>query len=206
LSVLCAAVPIRVIDPEGPADPPVLDDVVARLQAGECVVVPTDTVYGLAAALTHAGAVARLAELKGRDRSVPIAVLVADGDQAAEIARLTGPAEQLARQHWPGALTLVVDAAPGVAEVIGADDGSVGVRSPDHPFLHAVAQRVGPLATTSANVHGQPTPARASDVAAQFPTVALVVDGGPCEGEPSTVVDVRFDPVRVLRRGPVRVD
>jgi tRNA threonylcarbamoyl adenosine modification protein (Sua5/YciO/YrdC/YwlC family) len=199
-------VPVRVIDPEGPVDEAVVAEVAARLGAGECVVVPTDTVYGLAARLADPGAVGQLWDLKGRARSVPIAVLVVDAAQAATIASLGEEARGLAEAHWPGALTLVVEGAPGVGTAVGSDDGSVGVRAPNLAFVRAVAARVGPLATTSANLSGEATPEQASAVAALFPDVDLVVDGGPCRGEPSTVVDARVDPVRVIRQGPIRLD
>lgn len=197
--------PFRVIDPQAADDPQLVAEAAEQLLAGACIVVPTDTVYGLAAALSAPEAVAQLAVLKGRARSVPIAVLVADEEQAGLVAELGGEATRLAAQHWPGALTLVVHARPGVAEVIGADDGSVGVRAPDHPFLRALAVTAGPLATTSANAHGQPTPETAASVRSVFPSIDLVIDGGRCAGEPSTVVDTRESPPRIIRQGALRI-
>lgn len=177
-----------------------------RLAAGEVLVLPTDTVYGLAAALARPEAVARLAELKGRPADLPIAVLVADAGQAASLAHLTPLAGRLAARHWPGPLTLVLDARPGVAEVVGSAQGTVGVRCPDHRLVVALAERVGPLAATSANVHGAATPTTAAGVAAAFPDVATVLDGGPASGTASTVADARGEAPLVLRAGPLALD
>jgi L-threonylcarbamoyladenylate synthase len=175
------------------------------LRAGGVVVLPTDTVYGLAAALDHPEAVARLSVLKERPRGVPIAVLVTGVEQAAALGVLGEQAAALAEAHWPGALTMVVDAVPGVAAVIGSDDASVGIRAPDHAVLQALAAEVGPLATTSANRHGEATPTTLAEVLDQLGEVDAAIDGGACEGVPSTVVDVRVDPPVVLRQGEVVV-
>lgn len=166
---------------------------------------PTDTVYGLAALVDVSGAVDRLAHLKGRPAHVPIALLAADVDQARAVARMGPLADRLAAEHWPGPLTLVLDGRDDVGARVGSVDGSVGVRCPDHVLVRAIAAAVGPLATTSANMHGDPTPATAAEVAALFPSVGLVLDGGRCAGEPSTVVDARGEQPVVLRRGPLRL-
>lgn len=185
------------------ADPGAHRIAVAVLRAGGCAVVPTDTVYGLAAALDHPAAVDRLAALKGRPSGMPIAVLVASAGQAASIATLGPLAIDLAHRWWPGPLTIVVEARGGVAEVVGSADGSIGVRCPDQPFLQELAAEVGPLATTSANLHGAPTPSTADAVAALFPEIDLAVDGDACGGVPSTVVDGRGESPVVLRSGPI---
>jgi tRNA threonylcarbamoyl adenosine modification protein (Sua5/YciO/YrdC/YwlC family) len=206
MSLLCPAVTIldaRRAPTDEEAMAAAVDRVGAELRAGRCVVVPTDTVYGLAALLSAPAAVDGLAALKGRPRSVPIALLVTDLTQATEVADLTPAATALARRHWPGPLTLVVDAAPGIGTTVGSEDGSVGVRCPDHPLLRALAAVVGPLATTSANRHGEPPATTAADAAAAFPTLGLVVDGGVCDGVVSTVVDVRTATPEILRQGGV---
>jgi len=170
-----------------------VDAVVRVLEAGGAVVLPTDTVYGLAALPGHED---RLYELKDRPESVPIAVLVADLEQAARIGRLDARARRLAEAFWPGPLTVVVDRVDGA--------GTVGLRCPDHDLVRAVAARVGPLPTTSANRHGVPTPSVAAEAAASLAGEAdLVVDGGPCGAVASTVVDLTGDEPQVLREGAV---
>jgi tRNA threonylcarbamoyl adenosine modification protein (Sua5/YciO/YrdC/YwlC family) len=178
----------------GVGDAGAVSAVVAALRAGQAVVVPTETVYGLAALPAHQDL---LLELKGRPESVPIAVLVADLDQAADAAGwgLAPMARQLAKAFWPGPLTVVVRTASGT---------TLGIRCPDHPFVRQVAVEVGPIATTSANLHGQPTPAGAEEAAASLAgPVAVVVDGGELTGQASTVVDVTTGELRILREGPI---
>jgi tRNA threonylcarbamoyl adenosine modification protein (Sua5/YciO/YrdC/YwlC family) len=183
------------------------DVAVAALAAGHVVAIPTDTVYGLAVGATVQGATDRLFALKGRPRHVPLAVLVADTEQAWSIVDPGWPAaceqaRRLATRYWPGALTLVVPRAPGWTADLGEDGGTVGVRCPDHEWVRTLCRQAGPLATTSANLHGGPTPFTAAEVAALLGSaVAVVVDGGRCAGLPSTVVDATVDPPLLLRRG-----
>lgn len=163
------------------------------LRGGGTVVLPTDTVYGLAAL---PGNEHRLAELKGRPADMPVAVLVASREQARAVS---GPwsevAERLAARHWPGPLTLVL---PGR----DAAGRTVGVRWPSHPFVVALAAEVGPIATTSANRHGEPTPSTAVDAVRSLTLLPdLVVDGGRCDGVASSVVDVTGPEPVVLREG-----
>lgn len=166
----------------------------AVLRAGGTVVLPTDTVYGLAALPEH---VDRLAHLKGRPAEMPVAVLVADLDQARALVVEPFPAAALrmARAHWPGPLTMVLPARD-------ADAPTVGVRWPRHELVVALAAEVGPLATTSANRHGQATPATAAEAAASLvEPVDLVIDGGVLDAPPSSVVDLTAEPPVVLREG-----
>ena len=107
-------------------------------------------------------------------------------------------------RFWPGQVTLVLPEARAAVAHLGADDGTVGIRCPDHELTRAIAARVGPIATTSANVHQAPTPVVATAVSEQLPGVDLVVDGGePVAGIPSTVVDVTGTHPNVLRVGTV---
>jgi tRNA threonylcarbamoyl adenosine modification protein (Sua5/YciO/YrdC/YwlC family) len=131
------------------------------LRSGGVVLLPTDTVYGVAVDPTIPGATQRLFDLKGRGRDIPIAVLVADAEQAWSIARhpVLPAALGLAARHWPGALTLVVWRDPAWPADIGDDLATVGVRCPDHDLVRAWCREVGPLATSSANRHGEPSTA-----------------------------------------------
>jgi L-threonylcarbamoyladenylate synthase len=177
----------------------VIREAVAHLRAGRPVVVPTDTVYGLAVDASRPGALDRLYDLKERPAELPIAVLVAAVAQAATIVDMGEAARRLAGRHWPGALTMVLPAHDG---------GRLGVRLPAHPVPRALAALVGPLSTTSANLHGQPTPAEAPAVAAVFGPAPdlLVIDGGACGGTASTVVRVEGDGrIEVLRQGAVLI-
>ncbi len=187
--------------------------VVARaagiLRAGGVVGLPTDTVYGLAALPDVTGATAALFALKGRAAEVPIAVLCASPDQALGLAApgaVSDDTARIAARLWPGPLTLVLPRRPGLGYALGEPETTIGVRCPDDGLVRALADEVGPLATTSANLHGAPTPVTAAGVAALFgPGLALVLDGGPCSEPPSTVVDATGDRWRVLRAGPIGV-
>ena len=170
-----------------------VDAAEAALRGGGAVVVPTDTVYGLAALPGNEDV---LYTLKDRPDSVPIAVLVADVEQATTAGRFDERALRLADAFWPGPLTIVVETTAG--------GSTVGIRCPDHDLVRALCRRVGPLPTTSANRHGVPTPPTAAEAADSLAGVpALVIDGGPCGGVASTVVDMTGDAPVVLREGAV---
>ena len=180
------------------------DEVVVALRAGEVVVLPTDTVYGVAVRADAPGAAGRLADLKGRAAGQPVAVLVASIEQAGSVGVLSGWARSLAERWWPGPLTLVLPRRPDIRWDLGAPEDTVGVRLPDHDLVRAVAAEVGPLATTSANRHGEPTPETAEGAAAALARhPVLVVDHGPCTGLASTVVDATGSAPVVLREGPI---
>ena len=181
-----------------------VDSAAAILRGGGVIVMPTDTVYGLAALPGEEGATTRLFELKGRGSDAPLAVLCADVERAAALADpACGPAlHDVAGHWWPGPLTLVVLRAPGVRLHLGEPAGTVGLRIPDHAFVRALAREVGPIAATSANRHGAPTEPSALAAATSLAgDVDLVVDGGTIEGTASTVVDTTRSPWRVLRSG-----
>lgn len=166
--------------------------------------VPTDTVYGLAANAADAGAIQQLFELKERPDDRSIAVLVADLAAAETLVDFTPQARRLAEHFWPGPLTIVAARTPAAPPHLGTG-ATIGVRLPDDDIMRAVAAP-GPLAVTSANLHGGPTPSTAQGVAELFPTLSLVIDGGPRPGASSTVVDMTTTAPVVLREGPISLD
>ncbi|MXZ52936.1 MAG: threonylcarbamoyl-AMP synthase [Acidimicrobiaceae bacterium] len=176
----------------------------AALQDGEPVGVPTDTVYGLAAAAADADTVQQLFELKERPSDRSIAVLVADIAGAESLVTLTQQSRRLIGRFWPGPLTIVAARGPEAPPHLGTG-ATIGVRLPDDDLMCAIATPA-PLAVTSANLHGGPTPSTAQGVAELFPTLGLVVDGGSRPGASSTVVDVTGSTPAVLREGPISLD
>ena len=188
-----------------------LTEAAAALRAGGVVLIPTDTVYGLAA-LTPA-AEEDLFVLKDRPADRSIAVLVADRPAAESLAASVPPTlAELMDRHWPGPLTVVLPRRMAAGTQIGGDAETVGVRCPDHPWLRTLLAEVGPLATTSANRHAHPTPPQAADALSTLlpdphsgAHVAVAIDGGPCRGEASTVVTWRDDELQVLRPGPLNL-
>jgi L-threonylcarbamoyladenylate synthase len=171
---------------------------------GEPIVVPTDTVYGLGAVLSAPGAIDELFALKGRSFAQPLAVLVADADQAAELGRLDAAARAVVERFWPGPLTVVVPRRTAVELRLGGSDDTVGLRCPDHGPLRNLLATVGPMAFTSANRSGEPTPTTAAGVREQLGDAVVVVDGGTLVDAASTVADLTGELV-VLRVGPISV-
>ena len=174
------------------------------LGAGKPVGVPTDTVYGLAAHAADADAVQRLFELKERPSDLSIAILVSDRAAAQTLVQFTLQARRLAEHFWPGPLTIVAARMSTAPPHLGTGT-TIGVRLPDDDIMRAIAEP-GPLAVTSANLHGGPTPSTAQGVAELFPTLSLVIDGGPRPGASSTVVDMTGAAPVILREGPISLD
>jgi L-threonylcarbamoyladenylate synthase len=182
---------------------------VAALRRGELAVLPTDTVYGLAADAFSPPAVVRLLEAKGRGREVPVPVLVGAWRTLDGLAAdVTPQARALVEAFWPGPLTLVVRAAGSLAWDLGETRGTVAVRMPLHPVALAVLEATGPLAVTGANRTGLPPATDCAEAARQLGrAVQVYLDGG-ATGEPvaSTVLDLTGDLPRVLREGALPVD
>jgi len=175
------------------------------LEAGDAVVFPTDTVYGLGA---RPDAARRLFEIKGRPRDLTLPVLAAGVADARGVARFDGRAEALAASFWPGGLTIVLPrAASSAGWDLGEQRETVGVRVPDSEVARSLLSMTGPLAVTSANPSGEPTPATCEEVrAALGEGVAVYVCAGAAPGgTPSTVVDLSGEP-RILRAGPIPIE
>lgn len=176
------------------------------MRAGGVAVLPTDTVYGLAAAPSSPDAIARLFALKDRPRTRNLPIMVAGVEQLPALgAQISTAAERLlASNLMPGALTLAlgIDAALAPAWLDGRDE--IAVRIPDHPLMLDVLRATGPLLVTSANAHGLATPESLDDVLAQLhgkPDVAI--DGGTLSAVPSTLVNCRAVPPVIERHGAV---
>ena len=194
---------------------PFSDDAVAEaahlILGGEPVAVPTETVYGLAADATNAEAVARIYEAKGRPSFNPLIVHVPDWEAATLIGVFNEQADELARKHWPGPLTLVVPLREGskVASIVTAGLPTIGLRVPAHPAMQALLRVVGrPLAAPSANASGAISPTRADHVVKSLGgRIPLIVDGGLTQrGLESTIVAATNGSLRLLRHGPIEVD
>jgi L-threonylcarbamoyladenylate synthase len=192
-----------------PADrPDSIRQAVRALRRGAPVAFPTDTVYGLGALAADPAAIGRLYDIKGREETKAIAVLLAGDDQLPQVATDLSPAARaLARRFWPGALTLVVPRHPTLPDVLSPLP-TVGVRVPDHPAARALLAAAGPLAVTSANLSGAPDCRTALQVGEQLAgRVELILDGGETPGgTPSTVVDTTGESIAILRRGPIGED
>lgn len=179
------------------------------LKSGGLVVFPTETVYGLGADALDASAVRKIYELKGRPANSPLIVHVASVDHARELAaEWPEIAEQLARDYWPGPLTLVVPKKPIVPDEVTAGLQTVGLRIPRHPVALDLLRVAGlPIAAPSANRFTQLSPTTAAHVREAFgEQTPFLLDGGECEvGIESTVIAVTKDGLEVLRPGMAMV-
>ncbi|MGE5072285.1 MAG: L-threonylcarbamoyladenylate synthase [Anaerolineae bacterium] len=189
-----------------PADAPdAIDSAVRVLRAGGLVAFPTDTVYGVGALAFDDNAVRSIYEAKGRSEEKAIPILLADPDDLEKVAEdLPDAARRLAARFWPGPLTLVVPKQASLPPAVSASE-TVGVRIPDHPVARSLLRAAGPMAVTSANRSGEPSPRTAEDVLVQLDgRIDMILDGGTTPGgTASTVLDcTRPQPV-VLRNGPV---
>ncbi len=186
-----------------------IDTAITTIQAGGIVCFPTEATYGLAVDIANHEALARLAALKGRDAQAPFALIVPDIVSARSVAR-TWPeaADRLAKQYWPGPLTIVAPAAVGTSRYLVGPTGGVGMRVSSHPIANQLAQCVGPITATSANPSGQP-PANTIKIAKDYfgDAVDLYLDAGVADAQYSTIVEAREDDtVAILRQGAIVLD
>jgi tRNA threonylcarbamoyl adenosine modification protein (Sua5/YciO/YrdC/YwlC family) len=183
-----------------------VEDAIGAALRGELIVLPTDTVYGIGSRPDRPEATARLFAAKGRPRDLELPVLAPSPASAAEIGRFDERAARVAAAVWPGALTLVL---PRTEESrswdLGGDPETVGVRVPHHPLALAVLAGTGPLAVTSANRSGEPTPARCAELEKVFgeQVAVYLCEETPLSGAASTVLDLAHGEPRILRAGAI---
>jgi L-threonylcarbamoyladenylate synthase len=196
--------PIITLDPLHP-DPALLARAAGVLAEGGLVVLPTETLYGVAVDHRHPAALERLARLKGREGAKPFPLILASAAEADTLAAGIPPqARDLMARFWPGPLTLVLAARPGLSPRLVSAQGGVGMRVSSHAVAGGLARALGRAVTaTSANLGGQPPVSRVADLdSALLAGVDLVLDAGPSPGGPaSTVLEARAWPPRLLRAG-----
>ena len=188
----------------GPHD---LDEMAALARSGHVLAIPTDTVYGLGARPDQSDAVEMIYALKGRPAGLALPLLAADFDDVLSLlGELPPKAVVLARAFWPGPLTLVVPASDELARSVGAVDGTVGIRVPALGVTRRLLARSGPLAVTSANLHGEPPCKTSGEVRAVFgahlePIGVLESDGQ--VAPPSTIASVAGEVISIIREGSI---
>jgi L-threonylcarbamoyladenylate synthase len=180
---------------------------VAAMRAGEAVVYPTETFYGVGVDAFAPAALERIFAIKGRDAAKTIALIAHDEAAAFAIAReVPDTARRLARAFWPGPLTIVMPARDGIPEALIGPGGGVGVRVSSHPLASALARSLGrPITATSANMAGEaPAQTLAQAQAALGKEIKVFVEGGKLTGgAPSTVVECSHGDWRILRAGAI---
>ncbi len=181
----------------------------AAVRRGELIVLPTESVYGLAADPFSPRAMEALREAKGRGEGLPVGVLVGGSRTVDGLASgITAEGRALIEAFWPGPLTLVVREQPTLAWNITGISGSVSLRMPVHPVALAVLAATGPLAVTSAQRAGGAPPRTCAEAESHLGDgVALYLDAGPTQAEaPSSIIDLTVDPPVLLREGAFSLD
>ena len=185
---------------------------ISALKGGRLVVLPTDTVYGVAVDAFSPQAVEKLLRAKGRGRQSPPPVLVPNTATLAALAeRVPAPVQQLVEAFWPGSLTIVLPAQPSLAWDLGETGGTVALRMPDRALTLEILRETGPLAVSSANRTGEPAATTVAEAQAMLgDSIAVYLDDGPSssDGVASTIIDAtKLDDdggsIRILREGGV---
>ena len=188
---------------------PALAAAAEAVARGEVIVLPTDTVYGVGAQATSGAAVQRLLDAKQRGRDLPPPVLVAEVAMVRALATdVDDRLHRLAEAFWPGALTVILRARDSLRMDLGDRGDTIAVRVPDHDFTRELLRRTGPLAVSSANVHGRDAALRISDAVDQLgESCSVYLDAGEMGGPvPSTIVDLTGPQARVLRAGRITAE
>ena len=179
------------------------EEAVAAIRAGLVVVIPTDTVYGLAGDPSNPAAIERIYAIKGRPPHLELNLLADAISQLEGLVEMDAVARSLAGAFWPGPLSLVCPVGPRRL-AIPRTGATLMVRVPGHPLLKRLLAETGPVASTSANRHGLPAASTAPEAEAALGTeIAGILDGGPSTGMASTIIDLSLRPPRVLREGQI---
>jgi L-threonylcarbamoyladenylate synthase len=182
------------------------------IKDGECIVLPTDTVYGIGVDAFSPEAVQRLLDAKKRGRDMPPPVLIGEPALIRTLAaEVPQTAQALVDRHWPGALTVICRIQPSLRMDLGDTEGTIALRVPDHELARDILRRTGPMAVSSANISGQSAALTCDEAIEQLgDAVSVYLDGGPLGGAgraPSTIVDFsRREDGEVLRRGAISVE
>ena len=178
------------------------------IAAGNLIVYPTDTVYGIGADIYNEVAVKNLYLAKRRPFDMALSVAVADRKMMESVAILNETADKLIKAFLPGPLTIIIKKNPEVPDIVTAGSQKVGIRIPDHPIALEIARRSGPCVATSANIHFQPD---AIDIgmatAALGNSVSTYIDAGHSpSGKPSTIIWIKDKEYEIIRQGPITED
>ena len=180
-----------------------IDEIVAALKAGELVIFPTDTLYGVGADPFNESSVKKVFIAKNRPFDMPLSLAVSNEKMMESVAVLNENARKLIRRFLPGPLTVMLTKKPTIPDILTSGSNQVGIRIPDHPFAIRLIDRFGPITATSANLHSHPDPIDAPMAQKDLKGHAQIcVDCGKTKhGAGSTIVDVSDGAVEIIRKG-----
>jgi len=181
------------------------DEIIAALKAGELVIYPTDTLYGVGADPFNEGSVKKVFVAKGRPFDMPLSIAVSSEKMMESVAVLNDKARTGIRKFLPGPLTVMLTKKPSIPDILTSGSNQIGIRIPDHPLALRIIDKFGPVTSTSANLHSHPDPVEAAAAAKELKEHARIcVDCGKTKySGPSTIVDISEGEVEVIRKGVV---
>jgi len=179
------------------------------LNQGGVIIFPTDTVWGIGASIKSKPGITKLYQLKNRPFSKPTAVLVANQEQAERYGKFSNQASQLAKQHWPGALTIITKSTNSVPTSITGNTSKVGIRIPAHNLVQTISIQLNAgIVAASANTAGQPPPAKRTEIDSSLINKADLVVGDDLNisfNQASTVIDTTNNKIKIVRQGSVKI-
>lgn len=183
---------------------------IEHLQARNIIVHATDTCYGFACDIFNRKALNQLYQLKQMDRKKPVSIMVRSFQEAKKYGHFNKKACELAKKYWPGPLTIVVKRKKILPKFFNPSSNSIGIRIPAHAISISLIKACGPLATTSANISGKPSPYSISAIKKQFSKQKLKPDfyldsGKIKKNPPSTIIDLSQSQARILRKGLIKI-
>lgn len=182
-----------------------IDNLAKIVKSGGLVVYPTDTLYGLGADPFNDSAVKKVFISKNRPFDMPLSVAVSDARMLESIAVLNDPARKLISRFLPGPLTIILTKKPSISDLLSSGDNQIGIRIPDHPFALRLIRKIGPITTTSANLHSHPEPVTVEMAKKDLgEAVDVYVDCGETKHKlGSTIVDVSEGDIEIVRAGVI---
>ncbi|MBU0672081.1 MAG: threonylcarbamoyl-AMP synthase [Candidatus Margulisbacteria bacterium] len=174
-----------------------LEKALKILKSGGVIAFPTETVFGIGAALDQPQAIKQIFKIKNRPKNKPLQVLVATMQQAKKLGKFNMEALKFAQENWPGP-TLVVKKTGKVPKIVTGGGSTVGLRMPDHQVALALIKKCGPIVATSANRSGKKPALNAKEVNKQLPEIDYILSGRVTSGKPSKVIDLSKG-LKVLR-------
>jgi L-threonylcarbamoyladenylate synthase len=177
---------------------------ISALKKGNIIVYPTDTLYGLGADIYNDNAVRKVFKIKKRPINDPLSVAVSDFTELEKIAEVDECTQQLVRQFMPGKFTLIMKKKEIISDIVTGGLDKVAIRIPNNKIALEILTSFGPITATSANIHSLKAPYIIKDIKMQLKeNVAVYLDDGRLEGQPSTIVDLTNNQVRIVRKGSI---